>query len=144
MFSDHFDVTLGDFNQEYFDSLPDTDKIVAPAFGQEDFYHTVYVEGQPIGIAGVIPSKKLPDTAFMQIVLTPDWRGKGLIEPVYEKLTELHDLKTLYATIDNDNKNSQLAHKKLGFKPLSDDKIADLRARGLLASDAIRLEKEIV
>lgn len=143
MFSDRFYVTLGDFNQEYFNSLPDTSKIVAPLLGQEDLYHTVYVDGQPIGVVGLIVSKKLPDTAFTQIVLEPDWRGKGLIGPIYDQLADRHDLRTLYATIDKDNYSSQLAHEKIGFKLLPEEKLVDLRKRGLLDEDKLRFEKEI-
>ena len=143
MFSDRFDVTLGEFNQEYFDGLPDADKIVAPALGQEEFYHTVYVEGQPIGVAGIIPSRKLSDTAFPQIVLASDWRGKGLIGPIYEKLADWHDLRTLYATIEKTNKSSQLAHEKIGFKLLPEEKLTDLRKRDLLGEDKVRFEKEV-
>jgi RimJ/RimL family protein N-acetyltransferase len=143
MFNDHFDVTLGVFNQEYFDALPDTDRMIGPTFANEDFYHTVYVDGEPIGVAGIIPSKTLPDTGFVQIVLTPDWRGKGLIEPVYEKLAEWHGLRTLYATIKIDNKSSQRAHQKIGFKFLPDDKITALRERGLLGPEETRMVKEM-
>lgn len=144
MFCDRFDITLGEFNQEYFNSLPDTDKIVAPALGQEEFYHTVYAEGQPIGVAGIIPSKKLPDTAFTQIVLDPDWRGKGLIGPIYKRLADWHDLRTLYATIDKDNYSSRLAHEKIGFKLLPEEKLIDLRNRGFLDEDKVRFEKEVL
>lgn len=143
MFSDRFHISLGDFNQEYFDSLADNRRIVAPTFKNEDFYHTVYADGQPIGVAGVILSSTLSDTGFVQIVLTPDWRGRGLIGPIYRKLAERHDLTTLYATIDEDNKVSQQAHRKLGFKSLSSEKIADLRQRGLLQPNQIRLIKEL-
>ncbi|MFA6254207.1 MAG: GNAT family N-acetyltransferase [Candidatus Paceibacterota bacterium] len=144
MFSDHFDVTLGAFNQEYFDGLPNADSIVAPTFDNEDFYHTVYVDGRPIGVAGVVPSKVLPDTGFTQIVLAPDWRGLGLIGPIYDKLADWHDLHTLYATININNKISQHAHQKLGFKFLSDKKIADLRERELIDKDETRMVKEVI
>jgi len=144
MFSDHFSITLGPFNQEYFDELPDTDQIDAPTFKNEDFYHTVYVDGLPVGVAGVVPSRTLSEAGFMQIVLTPDWRGKGLIGPIYDQLADWHNLQTLYATIKIDNKISLLAHRKIGFHPLSDAKIADLRKRHLLKPDEIRLVKELV
>jgi len=144
MFSNRFDVTLGEFNQAYFDDLPDTDQITAPTFKNEDFYHTVYVDGLPIGVAGIVPSRALPEAGFMQIVLAPDWRGQGLIGPIYDKLAEWHNLHTLYATIKIDNKVSQLAHQKIGFHLLLEDKIIDLRERHLLEPDEIRMVKEVV
>jgi len=142
MFSDYFAITLGEFNQEFFESLDGARHIVAPTFANEKYYHTVYVEGEMAGIVGFVPSKTLPDTGFVQIVLAPAYRGTGLISKIYDRMVELHSLKTLYATIDKSNTASIKAHEKIGFKLLPEDELEILRAKGLLQTYEVRLQRD--
>lgn len=143
MFSDYFDINLKEFNQEFFESLPDSREIVAPTISNEKYYHTVYAEGEPAGIVGFVPAENMRDTGFVQIVLAPAYRGKGLINKIYDRMIELHSLKTLYATINKSNSASIRAHEKIGFKMLPEEKLADLRAKGLLSSYETRMEKDV-
>lgn len=145
MFSDRFAITLSDFNQEFFDSLDDNYQIKGPALGQEQYFHTILVDGLRAGVVGYLPPRNvlLDDAGFVQIVLAPEFRGRGLIGPIYELLAERHGLKTLYGTVTKKNTLSLRAHEKIGFRLLSEEKMADLRRRGLLGEDEVRLEKEI-
>lgn len=141
MFSDYFAINLGDFNQEFFESLDGARHIVAPTFNSEKYYHTVFVEGENAGIVGFVPSQTLPDTGFVQIVLAPAYRGKGLVGKIYDRMIELHGLKTLYATIDKTNTTSIHAHEKIGFKILPEEELNDLRNQGLLEPYEIRMKR---
>ena len=143
MFSDYFAISLGEFNQEFFESLDGARQIVAPTMTNERYYHTIFVEGEPAGIVGFVPSQSLSDTGFVQIVLAPAYRGKGLIGKIYDRLIELHSLKTLYATIEKSNTASIRAHNKIGFKMLSEIELENLRAKGLLQSEEIRMRREV-
>lgn len=143
MLSDYYHISLGDFNQEFFEHLDGARHIVVPTFANEKYYHTVLVEGENAGIVGFIPSRTLPDTGFVQIVLAPAYRGKGLISKIYDRLIELHSLKTLYAIIDKSNTASIKAHEKIGFKILPEEELEKLRAMGLLQTYEVRLERNI-
>ena len=142
MINDYFDLRLGEFDQEYFDNLPDYSRIVPPDMSSEMFYHTIYVDGEKAGVVGFIPMLGQKDTGFAQIVLAPEIRGRGLIENAYEALAERHDLKTLYVTIRKDNLIALSAHEKIGFVRLSEEKLKNLRERGLIAGDEVRYMKE--
>lgn len=143
MLSDYYEVSLGEFNQEFFEDLPDSREINPPSFTTERYYHTVFVDGERAGIVGFVPSQNMPDTGFVQIVLAPAYRGKGLIGKIYERMVELHSLKTLYATIEKANSASLRAHDKIGFKLLSEEEQEILRNKGLLKPYEVRLVKEI-
>jgi len=143
MLSDRYEVSLREFNQEFFEALEDNQYIKGPTIENISNYHTVYVDGEPAGVVGYLPPKikAVADAGFVQIILASAYRGKGLIGKVYDLLAEKHSLKTLYATIYEKNTTSIQAHEKIGFKMLSPEKMADLRHRGLLDDDDIRLVK---
>ena len=143
MLSDHYEVSLGEFSQEFFEDLADSRQIVAPTFATERYYHTVFVDGERAGIVGFVPSEHLVDTGFVQIVLAPAYRGKGLIGKIYDRMIELHSLKTLYATIEKANSASLRAHDKIGFKLLPETEQESLREKGLLKPYEVRLEKNL-
>lgn len=145
MFSDNFSISLGEFSQPFFDSVDDNQYIQGPTIGDEQNFHTILSDGLPIGIVGFLPPKNiaLADTGFVQILLKPEYRGRGLLGEAYELLASRHNLKTLYATIYKDNQTSIRAHQKIGFRLLPKEKMDYLRERGLLDKDDLRLEKEV-
>ncbi len=139
--TEYSEIGLGEFNQEFFDSIDDNQYIKGPALGGEQYFHTILVDGLPAGIVGYLPPKNvsLADTGFVQILLKPEYRGRSLTGKIYDLLVERHELKTLYATISENNQSSIKAHQKIGFHLLSTEKMADLRQRGLLDKDKFRL-----
>lgn len=143
MFSDRFEVYLGEFEQGYFDSLDDNSEIVEPTLFTQDFYHTIFIEGEKGGVVGFIPSEKIPGVGFVQIVLEPIHRGKGLIEKVYNELANIHHLQTLYVTIRQKNTSAIRAHEKIGFKLLPEEKQQELRKKGIINENEARLVKDL-
>ncbi len=141
MFSNANDIRLGEFEEGYFESLPDSEMIATPTIKTESYYHTIFVDNERAGIVGFIPVTMGIDAGFIQIVLSPDFRGMGLLDKIYQVLVENHKLKTLYGTIKKDNKISIRAHEKIGFKILPEEKLKFLRDKGLIGEDEIRLEK---
>ncbi|MCX6712484.1 MAG: GNAT family N-acetyltransferase [Candidatus Vogelbacteria bacterium] len=144
--AEYSEISFADFNQEFFDSLDDNRYVQGPAVGEEQYFHTVMVDGVSAGIVGYLPPKNvsLSDTGFVQVLLKSEYRGRGLMGKAYELLAERHELKTLYATIKKSNLHSIRAHQKVGFELLPEDKMENLRNRKLLTDYEIRLEKEVV
>lgn len=145
MFSENFSISLGEFSQSFFDSIEDNHYIKGPALGDEQYFHTILMEGAPVGVVGYLPPKNisLVDTGFVQILLKPEYRGRGFMSEAYDLLAARHGLKTLYATIYKDNLTSIRAHQKIGFKLLSEEKMNYLRDKKLLDNDDLRLEKVV-
>lgn len=146
MFSENFSISLGEFSQSFFDSVDDNHYIKGPTVGDEQYFHTILLDGLPVGVVGYLPPQNvsLGDTGFVQILIKPEYRGRGLMGEAYELLAARHGLKTLYATIYKDNLTSIRAHQKIGFRLMSEDKMVFLRKKGLLDEDDVRLEKEVV
>jgi len=142
MLSDYFNLELKEFEQDFFDQLETAGQIKQPSFEVLPYFHTVYANGEKAGVVGYHPTS-LRDTGNVEIILAPEFRGKGLIEKVYETLADRHGLKNLYATINRRNMTSLSAHEKIGFKRLSEEKLTELRSRGLLGSEEVRLEKKV-
>ncbi|MEI7741059.1 MAG: GNAT family N-acetyltransferase [bacterium] len=128
---------LKPFDREFFDSLPGHEEVVIEPDG---IYYTITLHGEKAGVVGAIPSRE-PKSAFVQIVLAPEFRGRGLTSRAEDELARLHELKTLFATINNDNFASLKAHSKAGFTILSEEKLTHLRELGKLKPNQIRMEK---
>lgn len=142
MLSDYFQIQLKDFDQDFFDLQETAGQIKQPSFKDQSHFHTVYANGEKAGIVGYRPTG-LPDTGNVEIILAPEYRGKGLIEKVYDELAQAHHLKTLYATIDLRNMVSLAAHEKIGFKRLPAEKQIELREKGIIGEGEVRLEKSV-
>ncbi|MFA5737018.1 MAG: GNAT family N-acetyltransferase [Candidatus Paceibacterota bacterium] len=142
MLSDYYDIQLKDFEQDFFDLQETVGQIKQPDFKVLPYFHTVYANGERAGIVGYYPAS-LPDIGNVEIILSPEFRGKGLIAKIYDKLAEEHRLKVLYATINKRNMVSLSAHEKIGFKRLSEEKQIQLRERRIIKEGEIRLEKNI-
>lgn len=142
MLSDYFNLELKDFEQDFFDQLDTAGQIKQPSFDVLSYFHTVYADGERAGIVGYYPTS-LPDTGNVEIILATEFRGKGLIGKVYEVLVDLHGLKNLYATINRRNMTSLAAHEKIGFKRLPEEKLSELRVKGLIRPEEVRLEKKV-
>lgn len=142
MLSDYFQIQLKDFDQDFFDLQETAGQIKQPDFKVLPYFHTVYANGEKAGIVGYQPTG-LPDTGNVEIILAPEYRGKGLIEKVYDELAEKHRLKVLYATINLRNMVSLSAHERIGFKRLPAEKQTELREKGIIGEGEVRLEKSV-
>jgi RimJ/RimL family protein N-acetyltransferase len=131
---------LADFNPNYLDSLSGKEEIVISDNG---VYDTIICDGVPAGIVGYIKPKSETGTdwGFVQIIISPEFRGRGLVKIAEDLLVEKHGLKKLLATIKLENIASLKSHEKIGFKSLPEEKIMDLRSKGFLKENEIRLEK---
>ena len=94
-----------------------------------------------VGFVGYIPTKKDPKIGFIQIYILPEYRGKGYLQLAEDKLAEIHKLKSLYATIDLDNKASLKGHLKAGFKYFPKSKINNWIKLGFMKDNQTRLYK---
>src|SRR6056297_2415912 len=91
---------LCDFNKKYFKSLKDHQAIIIDETG---IYHTIKHNNQNIGVVGFIPAKFPDNAGFIQIIITPEFRGQGFVKMAENLLTKKYNLRTLYATIKKDN-----------------------------------------
>ena len=131
-------VELADFDAEFFNILEDHDKIL---FDKKGVYHTIFVDGEKAGVVGFIPVVSDDKAGFVQIVLSENYRGKGVLAEAEDLVARVHGLKILYATSEEKNVASIKAHIKAGFRVLEKEKIEMLKQKGFLKENQIRLVK---
>lgn len=132
------EVKLDKFDKDFLETLDGREDI---GLSDSGIYYTILYHDKKVGIVGYIPAKFPEHSGFIQIVLVPDFRGKGIVEMAENLLAEKHSLKILFATVKKDNISSIRAHQNIGFKILDNKKLRELRNKGFLKEDEIRLEK---
>lgn len=135
-------VTLQNFDQAYFESLPRNETLYPP--DKKSIYHTIIVDGEKAGIVGYVPLAGDPTIGFVQILLAEAFRGKGLVQIAEGLLVKKYGIKRLYATVKEENCASLKAHQKIGFTELPRAEIEKLRTQGYLHENETRLVKEFV
>lgn len=131
-------IELKDFDKDFFETLSEREEIF---MSKKGIYYTIMCDGAKAGVVGYIPVGTSGVMGFAQTVLSPEFRGKGLGGIAKELLVKKHSLKTLLATIRKGNFASIRANEKIGFKMLSEEKMAELREKGFLKEEDIRMEK---
>jgi RimJ/RimL family protein N-acetyltransferase len=131
-------VELTRFDKDFFETLDEREEIL---FVKSGVYHTILVDGKKGGVVGYIPAKFPKHSGFAQVVISREFRGKGIVEAAEDLLAKRYSLDILYATIKKENTASIRAHQKIGFQVINDEKLSRLRKAGLLGEDKIRLVK---
>jgi hypothetical protein len=103
-------ISLGKFDKIFFYSIPlsDREKII---YDPERVFYTILVDGIEAGVIGIL----LYSDKFLQILITKEFRGKGIFKKSIELLMKKHKIKRLNSTVKKDNIQSIKAHKKSGF-----------------------------
>ncbi len=130
-------IELADFDNGFLKKINGCDNILVSDNG---IYYTILFEGKKAGIIGYIPGRDSKKSGFVQVIIKPDLRGRGIAGAAEKILAQKHNLKILYATIAKNNISSIRAHQKIGFKILNEKKINELRKKGFLKNEEIRME----
>ncbi len=131
-------IKLDEFNKEYFETLYGHKEIL---ISEEGHYHIILCDNKKAGVVGFVPAKSPEPSGFVQIVIAPEFRGKGIVKVAEDLLAQKYNLKIMYATIKKGNIASIRAHQKIGFHMLNDEKLSKLRKKGFLKENEIRMEK---
>lgn len=131
---------LAPFDQQYFNSLDGKENVI---FQDNGIYHIVMLNDKRVGFVGFVPLDSPKKAGRVQIVISPEFRGQGLLQKAYDLLAQKYGLKILQATIKKTNIASLKAHQKAGFEMLPDKEMDILRKKGLLKEDRIRMVKNI-
>jgi len=131
-------ITLGDFDQRFWDSLPEDKKEVYLNQKRGTYHTLLWNRRLKIGIAGVILNPKHKEFGFFGIYIVKSSRGKGILKKAAELIFKKYKLKSLIATVKKYNKASIKAHLKAGFIPVKDLTQADMIEKGYQRPDEVR------
>ena len=130
---------LGQFNEQYFKSLEGHEKILPS--NHRTIYYTIIFRGIKVGIAGYFIPFFPEKSGFIQILIDPMLRGKGLAKQAINELIKKDKLEVLFSTIENSNRSSLKCFLKSGFKFVSEKRMVELRKKGFLKENELRLIK---
>ena len=128
-------VKLTKFNRLFFKTLAGCKDVLIKDKG---FYYTIICDGEKTGVVGFVPAL-FPKSGFVQIVVAPSFRGRGLVRIAESLLAKKRGLKILYATVKKRNVASIKSHKKAGFHLMKSSELNFLRVKGLLKNEEVRL-----
>jgi len=132
------EIILTVFDKDFCATIPGHEEMRVEESG---VYHTVLVDGEKAGVVGYLSGAVNKEVYFIQVAITPKFRGVGLAGISEDLLAEHYKLPVLVATIETANTSSVRAHLKSGFQELPADKLAYLREKGFLKVGQTRLVK---
>jgi len=130
---------LGQFNQKYFESLEGHEKVLPPNY--RTIYYTILVRGIKVGVVGYFIPLFPKKSGFVQTLIELRFRGKGFAIQAKRELIKKDKLEILFSTIEKSNLSALRNALKSGFKFVSEKRMDDLRRKGFLKENELRLIK---
>jgi RimJ/RimL family protein N-acetyltransferase len=132
-----YNIELAPIDTDYLNKL-NVNNVIQYNPNKGKFYTIVNGNGHKVGVIGYIGGKE-DGSGFLQIIVDPKHRGKGVFKLALDKLIKQENLKKLYSTIHTSNLPSIKAHLKYGFRFIDETILQKLRELGLLDKDKTRM-----
>lgn len=132
------DIKLSEFDASLYDkyATKEDKKYVRfyPKLTKTHFNHTIVMENKNVGLiclekVSKIPIRGIPqlrlkgDGGFIHVLIFEKYRGLGILKEAFKLIQRKYQVKVLWAIIKKNNFASIKAHKKLGFKEFSEQKM---------------------
>jgi len=132
-------IRLGKFDVNFLKKIKDYKKIHLDS--KKCVCYTIYENNKKVGVIGFFLTKTKARNYFLKIGIHQNFRGRNLFKKALYLLVKKHKINKIYATIALTNKKSISAHRKLGFRKIPSWKEEDLKTKGYLLKQNIRMVK---
>jgi len=121
-------IILDVFNKDFLVTIKDYKKIHLDL--NQGTYYTIKSGGKKVGVIGFFKMGE-DGNPGLKIGIHQDFRGQGIFGKALELLVKKHKFNKIYSELAKSNIVSVKAHKKIGFKRISEKKEDLLKEKGL-------------
>ena len=124
----HYDCLLGAEQVHYMVGKFQSQEAVAEQIAQGMIYKIALWDGQPVGYYAVKKEPEKSKIFLSKVYIDKAHRGRGIATVMLRDILNIAEeagLKSIYLTVNKNNKNSIAVYEKMGFRKV-DEKKADI------------------